>query len=283
MKFNCNNKKIFKIVCITLVLTVFFCVPVFAAEKKEWTIGYEENKNGPKEGKQGVNGWSFLYSDELNTDGVLDTSKLKECVWSDSGSCWLYYGIPAMWMPEAYAAKDYDCDKKGNWWRMDSNGVMDPNAGDDSVRSVVAWETPEDGTYKVKLKYTAGSNSYEWEGKTYYSEDSDGVTISVNTEKDTLEKVFCEAVTKKKPDLPTGKLSAEVELKKGERIYVSADPGNNGSCDAASIKMSIQQEKAEKKVAGEVIQNNGRFLLPGIAIVAVLFGFVFVLIRGKME
>ncbi len=280
-RFNYKNSNagMLKTGCLMLAFILCFSISAFSAENKEWTIGREENQNGPSDNEQGTNGWYFLYSEEMDTDGVLDTSKLKECLWSDWGSCWLYYGYEAMWMPEQYASKDYDFNKKGNWWRMDSNGIMDPNAGDDSVRSVIAWEAPESGTYSIELDYTAGTGSYEWEGKTYYAEDGDGLTLSINTEKEILEKVYCEAVSKEKPDLPSGTLLAEAELKKGERLYISADPGGNGSCDAASIKMNITQIKA----AGSVTGLNRNLLLAGIGIVGVLAGILIVLVRAKKE
>lgn len=282
--------------CMVLVLTMSLGMSALAGEEKEWTIGYEENKNGPEEEKQGTNGWYFLYSKEMNTDGVLDTSKLKECIWANSGSCWMYYGYSGLWMPEKYTKKGYDCGEEKNWWRMDGNGIMDPSAGDDSVRSVIAWEAPEDGTYQIEMEYTAGSDSYEWEGETYYNEDADGLTLSLNTEKDVLQKAFCEAVTEKKPELGTGKFSSEAELKKGERLYVSADPGKNGSGDSVQIKMTIKQEdssakastdkkeKAETKSASATKKVDLRkFVLPLLAVIGVIIGVVYVVIRGRRE
>lgn len=292
--------------CAVLALTICFGTSALAEDAKEWTIGYEENKNGPEEEKQGTNGWYFLYSSEMNTDGALDASKLKECIWSNSGSCWMYYGYTGLWMPEKYTKKGYDCGEQKNWWRMDGNGIMDPSAGNDSFRSVIAWEAPKDGKYSVEMEYTAGSDSYEWEGKTYYNEDADGLTLSLNTEKEVLEKAFCEAVTEKKPELGTGKLSSEVELKKGEKLYVSADPGKNGSGDSVQIKMSIKQagtgkkkSSGEKADAGEEQASDTKadanedagagtvsvstLVLPLIAVMGVLIGIVYVLIRGRRE
>lgn len=300
---NKKKRKVLRAICLASAMLLCFGMSVLAAEEKEWTIGYEENKNGPKDEKQGANGWYFLYSEEVNTDGKLDSSKLKECVWADRGSCWIYYGFPSMWYPKKYTKEDYDFAEKSNWWRMDGNGIMDPNAGDDCVRSVIAWEAQESGTYSVNLDYTAGSNSYEWEGETYYNEDADGVTLSLNTENEVLDKVLCKRVTEKEPDLSTGSLSAEVKLEKGERLYVSADPGKNGSNDEASIKMNIKQTDAESasqksdtekesdgnnesdsSKADSGSQMNYTYLLLGaIGILAVLIGIIFVIVRGHRE
>lgn len=256
-----------------LAIIMFSPVQVLAAEgSNEWTLGYDEDKNGPVENQQGGNGWYFMYSNELNTDGTLDTSKVKECVWADRGSCWMWYGYSEMWMPDLYAEDDYDFQEQGIWWRMDGKGIMDPNTGTDTMRSVIAWEAPKSGTYSINLDYTAGTGSYEWEGITYYYDDGDGLMLSINTEKGVLEKVFCETVTEEMPDLPTGTLSTEAKLKKGEKIYVSADPREDGSGDVAEIRMDIKQIEvsgftADRSVVIVVIA----VVIMGAAILTVIF------------
>lgn len=258
-----------------LLANAMCCVPVFAAEQKVWTIGAEENTNGPVAGEQGTNGWYFLYGEETNTDGKLDSAKLKECEWTSGGSCWVYYGHPEMWLPEKYAVEDYDFSEEKNWWLMDDNGIM--NAGADNYRSVIAWEAPESGTYSIAVNYTAGTDSYEWEGITYYQEDADGLTLSLNTESEVLEKAFCKEVTKKEPDLTEGTFAAEVELKKGERIYVSSDPGEHEGGDSTKIEMNIEQTKAAS------VLDNTNVLLVIVLIAGITIGIVSVLIRKKRE
>lgn len=288
MKLNTDGKsqgaKILRTGCIIAALTMCFASSTQAADAKEWTIGYKENTNGPKEEKQGTNGWYFQYGNETNTDGKLDVSKLKECKWGTDGSCWFYYGYSGMWMPDAYLKKGYDCNKQGNWWRNDGNGKLDPNAGKEAVRGVISWKAPESGTYKVNMDYTAGSNSYEWEGKTYYSKDRDGVYLSLNTKKDILDKVHCESVTKKSPKLTKGNMKTEVELKKGESIYASVDPGKNGSNDEAKIKMKIQQTKVTKEKSFKAKSGvNSGVVLGIIAAAAILLGIGIVVMRGRKE
>jgi hypothetical protein len=285
LKFTQKKKiKLFRKAGCMIVSFAFFMLAassVFASETDtEWTIGYEDNINGPAEGEQGTNGWYFMYSDEVNTDGKLDTSKVKECVWADQGSCWMWYGYSEMWMPEMYAADDYDVQENSCWWRMDDNGIMDPNTTSDSLRSVIAWEAPEDGTYSVKLEYTAGSQSYDWDGVTYYG--GDGLTLSINSDTELLEKVFCDAVSEENPDLSTGTLLAEKELKKGEKIYVSADPGETGGSDVATIKMDVTQVKTTSSVSET--SDSGTVILIIILIVAVLVGIILsVILSGKKK
>ena len=275
---------------LSMALVLLCGMNAKAVEIKEWTIGFEENKNGAVDEEQGANGWYFLYGEETDTDGKLDPSKLKECVWSDSGSCWLYYGIDAMWMPEKYAEEDYDCNESKNWWRMDSNGIM--NAGSDNYRSVIAWEAPESGSYSINLEYTAGSDSYEWEGVTYYADGGDGLLLSINTEDEVLEKAECGVVSEDNPELSTGTMSAKADLKKGEKVYISSDPGPNVSCDSTTVKVKILQlegagddaETAKNTTgSGIKIKINENFAIIGIAMAGILLGFVSVLIRKKHE
>lgn len=273
--------------CVAAALAMCAVTSVQAKDVKEWTIGYKENKNGPAKEKQGKNGWYFQYSKEMNTDGKLDASKLKDCKWSDTGSCWFYYGYSGMWMPDDYIAEDYDFQATGNWWRNDGNGRLDPNAGKDVVRGVVSWKAPESGTYKVDMSYQAGSNSYEWEGKTYYNKKADGVYLSLNTKTDILDKVHCKRVTEKKPKLTKGNLKAEVELKKGESLYVSVDPGKNGSGDECKMKVKIQQTKVSKEDTTKSKKKTGTInsgmLMGIIAAAGVLLGIGIVVIRGRRE
>lgn len=232
---------------MTISLLGLCTFPVEAAEPKEWTIGYETNKNGPVDAEQGENGWYFLYSEEIGTDGELDTEKLEECEWiTQKASIWFLYGASYMWLPSVYLGDDYDPYGNSNWWWMDSNGRMDINVAKGAVRSVVAWEAPEDGKYSIDLNYKAGSQSYEWEGNTYFA--GDGLTFSINNEEEVLEKAFAEAATEEKPEISSGTMKVETELSKGERIYFSVDPGKDGGCDVTKIQASIKQ--VEKGVSG---------------------------------
>lgn len=241
-----NIKKAAALILIILIIGVAV-LPVQAFGYNKWTIGYEKNTNGPEKKVQGTNGWYFMYSEETNSGGKLDVSRVKECVWSDKGSCWMWYDYDEMWVPDIFASEGYDCLNMGCWWRMDGNGIMDPNVTEGSVRSVIAWEAPEDGTYNVSLKYMAGSLPFNWYGEDY--ESGDGLTLSVCTDKGMLDKAFCGKSTKassgKKADIPTGSLNKTVTLDKGERLYISADPGKDSGSDVAEIQMKIAQEKGE--------------------------------------
>lgn len=234
-----QKKKLKIVMLLTALLTVSSVLPVCADEQPTWTIGFDKNTNGPGEGVQGENGWYFMYSDEVDADGELDTSRVKECNWESTGSCWFFYEKRNYWIPDVYTAKNFDVQENSEWWRMDSNGLMDPNTAKNFLRSIVAWEAPESGKYSIDLSYVAGSESMQWEGVTYYN--GDGLTLSINTDKEVVDKVFADTASKEKPDVPEGTMKAEVELKKGERVYFTADPGKDGQSDVAQIQATIVQ------------------------------------------
>ncbi len=220
-------------------------MPVQAFWPLKWTIGYEKNTNGPEKGVQGANGWYFMYSEAVNTGGKIDTSGVKECIWTDTGSCRMWYDYDKMWMPDIYAAEDYDCLAAECWWRMDENGIMDPNVKVGAVSSVIAWEAPEAGTYSINASYTAGSMLFDWTGKDY--DEGDGLTLFLCTDTEVVDQAFCgvmpETEEKVIDHMPAGSFNGKVRLKKGEKIYMIADPGTNGGADIATVKMEIIQEE----------------------------------------
>lgn len=232
---------------LAVLISAASVMPVQAFGESKWTIGYEKNTNGPEKKVQGANGWYFMYTEDVNTGGRLDTSKVKECVWADTGSCWLWYDYDEMWMPDIYASEDYDCLTPACWWRMDGNGIMDPNIRDNGVSSVIAWEAPKDGTYSIHLDYTAGSMLFDWTGKEY--DGGDGLTLRLCTDTEALDQMFCGVMPaserKAADNMPSGSLSGETRLQKGEKIYIMADPGADGGSDIATIKMEITREEGE--------------------------------------
>lgn len=263
---------------LAILISVMSVIPVQASWERKWTIGYEENTNGPEKKVQGTNGWYFMYNEDVNTGGSFDASKAKECIWTDTGSCRLWYDYEEMWMPELYAAEGYDCLASSCWWRMDGNGIMDPNVREGAVSSVIAWEAPEDGTYSVVSDYTAGSMPFDWTGQDY--DEGDGLTLLLCTDTDIIDMEFCgvmpEPERKVIDNMPAGSLKGEVELGKGDRIYIVADPGENGGSDIATVKMEIIQEE------GKSIQTFWKIVLgAGIAVCILLIVLlVFLILRG---
>lgn len=208
------------------------------ADSNQWTLGYETNMNGPKDGVQGENGWYFMYTDQINADGALDVTQMKETQWASTGSCWFWYAQPGerMWVPDAYTENDYDPSLTNNWWMMKSDGTLQPNVGADVVSGAYVWEASTEGTYDFVVEYTAGSNNVA----------GDGVTISVNTKDQLVDKFQAPAVTDEAPEeLSTGALNGSVKLQSGEKVYIAVDPNENGAYDTANLKISITKQDDE--------------------------------------
>lgn len=264
---------------LVILISIMSVIPVQASWQRKWTIGYEKNTNGPEKKVQGTNGWYFMYSEDVNTGENFDTSKAEECIWTDTGSCRMWYDYDEMWMPKPYAAEDYDCLRSGCWWRMDGNGIMDPNVKEGAVSSVIAWEAPEDGIYSIGSDYTAGSMPFDWTGRDY--DEGDGLTLLLCTDMEVIDKVFCGVMPKSErkviDNMPTGSLGGEVKLRKGEKIYMVADPGVSGGSDIAAVKMEIMQEE------GESIRTFWKIVMGvGIAVSVLLAALiVFLVLRGR--
>ncbi len=264
---------------LAILISMVLAVPAQASWQRKWTIGYEKNTNGPEKEVQGTNGWYFMFSEDVNTEGKFDASKVKECIWTDTGSCRLWYDYKEMWMPEPYAAQGYDCLASSCWWRMDGNGIMDPNVKVGAVSSVIAWEAPEDGTYSICSDYSAGSMLFDWTGKDY--DEGDGLTLMLCTDTETVDYAFCGVMPdtgrKVVDHMPSGSLKGEVELRKGEKIYIVADPGENGGSDIAAVKMEINQEE------GKSIRTFWKIVLgTGIAVCFLLIVLaVFLILRSR--
>lgn len=280
-KRNSLIKAILAIMLIfVFVLTGIVVIMVQGPAEKEWTAGIEDGANSPIAEQQGGNGWYFLYSDVTGSKGKVDVSKLKECPWGTKGSCWFYYGVTGMWLTDEYAADGYDPDKNGNWWLMDTEGHMSISAKN-AYTAAVAWEAQLNGLYTIEVEYEGGSNSYEWEGKTYYlteKDGGDGLYVSLNNGNKPIEKKFCKAVTKKEPDLTKGTMEATVELKKGDRIYLCEDPGKASGGDTLNYNMKITLDKA-----GFNLSFNGTVGMVLGAVLAMLIGFIYSFVNKRQN
>ena len=246
-----------------------------AAEEPEgqtWTLGLDENVNGPEDGKQGTNGWYFLYTNQIDVgeQGNYDVSAFKECTWATKGSMELASeggSYEAMWMPEEYLADgltgsalhqpDWD-NPTGtfNRWVMTSNGTLNTFVETTAVTGIYAWEAPEDGDYKYDLSYMAGGDHCVLDGTTYYyindyyiqdstefkhtpKQREGGVAIAV-VENDTRAYYAEHAAKTPEHDvLFPGSTSGKVTMKKGDRLYFIVDPREVGSYDMADLDITI--------------------------------------------
>lgn len=269
------------LIAVLILLIVIAILAILSRPSEtEWDAGYKNGKNAPTDEKQGENGWYFMYSSQKGAKGDVDVSKLKNSKWGTKGSCWFYYGVDGMWLPAEYAADSYDPDKNGCWWLQDTEGHMNVSSKT-AYTGAVAWEAPYNGTYTFNVKYEAGSNSYEWEGKTYYltkADGGDGLYLSLNTDKKVLARKFCGLVTKSKPDLTKGTIKKTIELKKGDRVYLCEDPGKSANGDSLTYKMKITLDKS-----GFNFKINSAVEILLVIVAALLIGFIFSTINKRQE
>jgi len=203
---------------------------------------------------QGQNGWYYMWSPETNKAGVMDASKIKESVYSETGSSWFFYlAAKKGWIADIYAADDYTGGST-NWWRQTSDGIMNPSVPDAPYAStVLGWKAPKAGTYSFIVKYTAGGQATLWEGITYPSE-GDGVTISAYAK---ATKLYSKATTVGMVQGVDGEgnpsgdpyqgasidtdqtFTVSAHLAIGEMAYFIVDPNTDGGQDIANLNVQV--------------------------------------------
>lgn len=256
-------------------------MPAMAAEPEQqiteeaatvWTLGQKEDVNGPEDGKQGTNGWYFLYSDDIDVaEGTnYDVSKFKECTWADKGSLQFKSeggSYDSMWVPANYLKEGLtgnaliqpnwdNPDSTFNNWVMTSNGTLNPNVETTAVTGIYAWAAPTDGEYNYEVGYEAGGDHCDLGGtryyyhKDYYIKDGTadkktpeqregGVAVSVNTKDSKKAYEQCIAKTVDHDYLYSGTFTGTVNLTAGEKIYFAVDPREVGTYDMANLRITI--------------------------------------------
>ena len=209
------------------------------ADDKKWTYG-EDGQDGSV---QGYNSWYYMYTEETNTEGIYDISKIKESWYSDingGGSC-ISSGNGSnnkpTWVAGIYS-KDSDIASTGNWWDQSMNYMslnLNPAVENGPYASaILAFKAPEDGNYRLDISFTAGN-------KDKSDSQSDGITFSVYGNTD---KLYSRSVT---DNIIEGEsVSLNAMLKAGQYFYIISDPNKNGKNDMcndirAEITLTIPQ------------------------------------------
>ena len=201
---------------------------------KEWIFG-EEGQDGSV---QGDNGWYYMYTEETNTNGVYDISKIKECWYSDindGGSCVSSgngFNEPT-WVAGIYS-KDTDIISTGNRWHQSMECMslnLNPSVESGPLASaVLAFKAPQDGCYRLDISFILGNiDDYDLSG--------DGVTLSIY-ENDNMLYNYC-ASNRMVWDETA---SVNAVLKAGECFYIIADPNKNGKhdiCNNITVKITL--------------------------------------------
>lgn len=223
-------------------------------DAKEWTMGRKKNINGQAQGVQGSNGWYCLYTTETNKNGSFNVQLMSPATWGKTTNAWKYYGVSYNWSPEgAYAMSGYEFVAGGDWWRMDGNGRLDPTVTNGLLSGAYAWKASKSGTYEVTVGYVAGGSNEVYNGIRYFA--TDGVTLSINTKDEILNRFNAPATTKRNIKLSEGTMSGTASLKKGELVYIIVDPQKSGAYAHAELTIDItlveEKEEEEEKEPSE--------------------------------
>lgn len=204
----------------------------------KWVLG-EESQDSTK---QGSNNWYYMYTEETNTNGLYDTSKIKECWYSElnkGGSCISSskgLGKPT-WVAGIYS-EDTDIWDTGNWW---CQYISEPYTLELSpavtkgpyASAVLAFKAPSDGSYQFDFSFTAGKKETNISG--------DGVTISVYGD---INKLYSRSITTGRIDGET--LTVHMMLKSGQYGYLIVDPNENGTNDiCTNVRVEVTQTLSE--------------------------------------
>lgn len=249
----------------------------YVDNKKVFKFGGATVIDGQDGTAQGQNDWYYLWTPEYNVNGVFDLNKVKESVYSETGSAFIPY-LPGQkgWIADIYTGDDYDGGANWtNWWRQTSDGILNPAVAQNAAKNevfataVLGWKAPADGEYTFNLKYTAGNKSY-WDDATStdYPAKGDGVTVSVYA---AGNKLYSQATTIKEDatalqydpndwnaapvvvgdpykgayiDKDVTAEFTKVTLKKGEMLYLFVDPNTSGDYDEAKVELEVIQTKA---------------------------------------
>lgn len=176
----------------------------------KWVYGAE----GQDGTKQGVDNWYYMYTEETNTDGLYDISKIKECWYSEvdgGGSCISSsHGKGKLtWVASIYD-KDSDIWETNNWW-------------DQSM-----------GSYSMDLNPAVTKGPYA-SAVLAFKAPEDGVTVSVYGH---TKRLYCRSI---RYDVMEGEiLCINAMLKAGDYAYIIVDPNTNGNDDSCrSLKAEV--------------------------------------------
>lgn len=178
----------------------------------------------------------------------MDVSKIKECVASATGSSMFAWGTGYIvnggtegWVPDIFAADDYDAFASNNWWLQLPDGTCNPAVAGNApyASAIIGFKAPKSGEYSFDMTCVAGANAA--------ADENDGLTISIYT---ASGKLFSQATNIQDKDTITKNVSAT--LNAGDMIYFIADPNANGANDVANfqINANLTKEITETTTAG---------------------------------
>ncbi len=178
---------------------------------------------------QGVDGWYYLFSRDINQGDNFDLASFEECAYPGATSGIMAWGGD-YWTPDMDDSElsdfiseddpetpDVDEWKNEFWWSLDPvSGAVVP---DGNLTAAVKWVVPVSGKYDMTVLLSGGySTSYEQWGLPE-EVPNDGVYASVYYNG---ERIFSKDCTGKPAEVTA--LDKEMELTAGDEFYFIMDP-----------------------------------------------------------
>ncbi len=170
-----------------------------------YTFGGDKFDINGKDVVQGSEGWFYLYSQRADTGEGFPLDSLREAERRDGE--WK--------VPESVAS--------AQWYRVRSDGYMSPDNG---ISVGVKWVAPADGKYLLSIDYWGGSSDTS-------QELSDGVIFFVYWNDELLSRTETDGKSNltRAASAEAARVNGEVTLKKGDAVYMIADPKKNSGYD----------------------------------------------------
>lgn len=198
----------------------------------ETTWGFGASHPNGSGAEQGVNGWYYLYTEETNTGGVYNLDAVKECryVGYTEDEKDPYTGrASGTWLPDIYEEKAMEED--GFVWRQTDGGYLQPFVlNGPHATAALAWEAPADGRYSFDVSSMVDSHLR------HGAPENDGLTLSFYAHQKKIATEHYEENT-------WVGYKMEVSLKRGERFYLFADPGEVAAGDSVyELTIFVQKQ-----------------------------------------
>jgi len=242
------GKKILVTLAIVLAITVALPTIALANDTGPWVFGREGARIG--ENDQGLNGFFYMYTPEINTGGTYNPARFGYLVWAAT-SHWRFFGGASWSLPYAgpqLNPRFYDPGHvnehgqpdpiDGHWFGIFGDGGFFPDA---YFNPVLRWDAPRAGVFSIDAQIYAGVNHQFF--NYYTAQDAldeptiDGVTVTIQQGTSRLFSANSGAVNSNNNRIPVPVL--EVEMQAGESLFFITDQNSDPNWDIARWLISI--------------------------------------------
>ena len=182
--------------------------PWFQAHvKRMGNVSYTHGNNADPMTFAGENGFTAIYSTSVNQGASMNTGSFMDCEVRTS----------AAWIPQA--GNGVPASNPLYYFAIRPDGLTAPCTG---YSAGLRWTAPESGEYTVNISYAGGSSG---------GGDGVGFGIYLNTTNLTYNNVST--------SISWTSYTHTLALKKGDSLYMIADPKSNGNYDSPWFQASI--------------------------------------------